>query len=68
MRLRVNDTEGYNLTLDIEVDYENERISIVVGFWDKKKHKSSAWEYEGDEFHRALAKYRQLEKTYFGGK
>lgn len=68
MRLRVNDTENYNLTLDLNVDYANESITVQVGFWNKKKHQTTGWEFQADEFHLALKKYRQLEETYFSNK
>lgn len=66
MRLKVNDTNEFNLTLDLNVDYDNERITVLVAFWDKMKHQTTHWEYDAGQFDLALAKYRQLEKTYFG--
>ena len=66
MRLKVNDTEAFNLTLDLNVDYEGGCITVVVGFWSKKTHKREFWEYDGGEFDLALAKYRQFEESFFG--
>ena len=68
MRLKVNDTEDFNLALDLNVSYEHECISVSVTLWDKKKHTIDSQAFTGDEFHQALAKYRQLEETYFGRK
>lgn len=66
MRLKVNDTVEFNLTLDLDVDYEGECITIVVRLWNKKTHKTDAWGFDGNHFNLALAKYNELEKTYFG--
>lgn len=68
MRLKVNDTEDFNLTLDLNVDYEGGCLPVVVRLWDKKAHKTIAWEYHGGTFGQALEKYDELEKAYFGGK
>lgn len=67
MRLKVNDTKDFNLTLDLNVDYEGRCLTAVVRFWSKKTHKIDAWEYDGGRFDQALSKYDQLEKAYFGG-
>ena len=66
MRLKVNDTLEFNLTLDLNIDYEAEQIDIIVRFWDKKNHKTDAWGFDGNHLNLALAKYNELEKTYFG--
>lgn len=68
MRLKVNNTNEFNLTLDLNVDYENERITVVVHFWNKMQHQTTTWEYAASEFDQALATYRQLEEAHFGGK
>lgn len=68
MRLKVNDTEDYNLTLDLNVNYEHECISVSVTLWDKKKHTINSQAFAGDEFHKALSCYRQFENTYFGAR
>ena len=66
MRLKVNDTKEFNLTLDLNIDYEAEQIDIIVRLWNKKTHNTDAWGFDGNHLNLALAKYNELEKTYFG--
>lgn len=60
MGLKINDTNKYNLTLDVNIDYNNKKITTSVRFWDKVKHKID--EYEYDIFSQALDKYDEFEK------
>ena len=68
MRLKVNDTEEFNLTLDLNVDYDQEVITVMVRLWDKKKHEIIDKEFDADEFGKALAFYRWCEEDYISGK
>lgn len=61
MRLKVNDTPDFNLTLDLNVDYESESIEVEVGFWDKKEHSRQHYTYPAEQFGAALDIYRSCE-------
>lgn len=61
MRLKVNDTPGFQLVMDLNIDYESEMIEIEVLFWDKTAHTSQGWVYPSEEFGAALRRYHNCE-------
>lgn len=61
MRLRVNDTPSFQLVMDLNIDYESERIEIEVTFWNKHAHTTQGWSYPAEEFSAALRRYRSCE-------
>lgn len=61
MILKVNDTPDFNLTLDLNVDYESESIEVEVGFWDKRAHSRTHYTYPAERFGAALDMYRSCE-------
>lgn len=61
MKLKVNDTPDFQLTLDLNVDYESESIEVEVGFWDKQEHSQQHYTYPAERFSAALDMYRSCE-------
>lgn len=64
MILKVNDTEKFNLSMTLCVDWEDKEINIHITDHNKKTGIVHGYEYPADEFNRAIAKFEAIEKEY----
>lgn len=67
MRLKVNDTPEFNISMDININYDAEDISLTVSCWDKKNHLTQDTHFPASEFSQALAFYKQKEDEFVRG-
>lgn len=68
MILAVIDERDRNLSMKLDINYELERIEVVVTVWDKGAHTVDTKRFEASEFAAALAYFRQQEAFLFGKK
>lgn len=64
MTLKVNDTCDFNLSLNLNVNYDLEYIELTVKFWNKKKHTIQTKQFSANDFSQALAYYNQQERMF----
>ena len=64
MTLKVNDTPEFNLSLNLNVNYDLEYIELTVNFWNKQKHTTQTKQFPASEFAAALACYKQYETMF----
>ncbi|MBQ3543492.1 MAG: hypothetical protein IJA34_00645 [Lachnospiraceae bacterium] len=62
MILKVNDTNDFNISMSLSVDWENKEILIYVKYWNKKTNKIDKFEYPANEFSEAIKKFSELEE------
>lgn len=67
MILKVNDTPEFNISMDININYDAEDISLTVHCWDKKNHLTQDTHFPASEFSQALAFYKQKEDEFVRG-
>lgn len=68
MILAVRDEQNCNLSMKLDIDYELERIEVVITVWDKAAHTVDTKRFEASEFATALAYFRQQALFLFGKK
>lgn len=68
MILAVRDERDLNLSMNLDINYELERIEVVVAAWDKAAHTVDTKRFEASEFAAARAYFRQQESFLFGKK
>ena len=68
MILAVTDERDRNLSMKLDINYELERIEVVIAVWDKVAHTVDTKRFEASEFAAALAYFRQQEAFWFGKK
>lgn len=61
MMLKVNNTDDFQITMELNVDYDTPEIIIKVSFWDKKAHSIQDFEYNARDFNKAIEKFNELE-------
>ena len=64
MILKVNDTKKHNISMNLDIDWDNREITINVSHWNKEKHETTGYGFEADEFGRAIEKFDELERIY----
>lgn len=64
MILKVNDTPEFNLSLNMNVNYDLEYIELTVNLCNKKKHTALTKQFQASDFAAALACYRQYETMF----
>ncbi len=64
MLLKVINTETQNISMNLDVDWDNREITVNVSHWNKEKHETNGYRFEADEFGRAIDKFDELEKRY----
>lgn len=64
MILKVNDTNKFNITMNLGIDYEAEEIIIHIKHWEKQNGTIIGYDYPASEFAAALAKFEKLENLY----
>lgn len=65
MTLKVNNTEFFNLSMDLEIIYDLEQINICVKLWNKTTHKVKTKFFPASDFSAALKYYDETEKFFF---
>lgn len=68
MILTVRDEHDYNLSMRLDINYELERIEVVVAVWDKATHTVDTKRFDASEFAAARAYFRRQEASLFGKK
>lgn len=61
MMLKVNNTDIFQISMDLNVNYDAPEIIIKVSFWDKKAHSIQDFEYNAGDFNKAIEKFNELE-------
>lgn len=64
MILKVNDTNKFNISMSIIVDWEDEEIRIHIKYWNKQTDVISGFDYSANEFPEAIKKFAELEKIH----
>ena len=67
MMLKVNDTCDFSIALNLNVNYDLEKIELTVTAWNKRKHTTQTKTFPAAEFSQALAYYNQQEKLLGSG-
>lgn len=65
MTLKTNDTNIFNLSMNLNINYDLEYIEITVSFWNKEKHTIDTKTFQASQFSDALKHYNRLEKLFF---
>ena len=66
MILKVRDENGFNISMNLNINYELEYIELTVNVWNKKAHTKQTKTFSASRFSEALAYYRQQETFLFG--
>lgn len=64
MILKVNDTSDFNISLNLNINYDLEYIELTVCTRYKKKHTAQTKRFTANEFSQALAYFKQQEKMF----
>ena len=64
MTLRVNDTPDFNVSLNLNINYDLEYIELTVNTWNKKKHAKQTKQVPASDFSQALAYYKQQQTMF----
>lgn len=62
MILKVNDTEKFNISMTLHVDWEDKKINIHIKNYNKQAGVVHSYEYPADAFDKAIAKFDEIEK------
>lgn len=65
MTLKANNTDLFNLSMNLNINYDLEYIEITVSFWDKEKHTITTKTFPASDFSAALKRYNEIEKFFF---
>jgi hypothetical protein len=65
MILKVNNTDLFNLSMELEILYDLEQINICVKLWNKTTHKTKTKFFPAADFSAALKHYNEQEKFFF---
>lgn len=68
MILKVRDENGFNISLNLNINNELEYIELTVNVRNKKAHTKQTKTFSASRFSEALAYYRQQEVFLFGNK
>ena len=66
MILKVRDEQDFNISMNLNINYELEYIELTVNVWNKKAHTQQTKTFTASRFSEALAYYRQKETFLFG--
>ena len=66
MILKVRDEQDFNISMNLNINYELEYIELTVNVWNKKAHTQQTKTFTASRFSEALAYYRQQETFLFG--
>lgn len=65
MILKVNNNDNFNLSLKLQIDYDNEYIEFLVILDNKINHMRKMDIFRADGFKKALQKFREYEQFIF---
>ena len=65
MTLKVNDTDQFNLSMELIIHWDIEDIQIMVKFWNKTTHKIEKKFFRANDFSDAIKYYNRIEKFFF---
>lgn len=68
MILKVRDEQDFNISMNLNINYELEYIELTVSVWNKKAHTRQMKTFSASCFSESLAYYRQQEAFLFGNK
>ncbi len=60
MILKTKDAKNANVTMTLNIDYVEEKITIHIRHWNKRFGKVSGYDYSASEFPRAIKKFNEL--------
>lgn len=66
MILKVRDEQDFNISMNLNINYELEYIELTVNVWNKKAHTQQTKTFTASHFSEALAYYRQQGTFLFG--
>lgn len=66
MILKVRDEQDFNISMNLNINYELEYIELTVNVWNKKAHTQQTKTFTASRLSEALAYYRQQETFLFG--
>ena len=64
MVLKVNDTEDFNLAMNLRINWDLKYIEVTVSLWNKKKNTMRTKTFPAAEFDQAIAYFDQEEKMF----
>lgn len=67
MILKVNDTDRFNLTMNLSIDWDRKNIEVTVCSTDKKKKMTTAKTFPAEDFNQAIDCFDQEEKRFLRG-
>ena len=67
MILKVNDTDDFNLSMNLGIDWDHKSIDVTVSVWDKKRKTVTASTFPAEEFPKAIECFNYAEKQYLKG-
>ncbi len=68
MTLKVRDEQEFNLSMNLNINYDLEYIEVTVTSWNKKAHTVVTKQFGAADFPAALAYYRNQEAFLLGKK
>ena len=63
MTLKMNTTDEFVVSMNLNIDYSSEQINLRVYSWDKKTQRVNKQDFSASEFPAALRFYDEEEKT-----
>lgn len=64
MILKVNDTEDFNISMNLNIDFDLKYMEVTVTVWNKKNHTQQTKTFPAQEFSAALD-YFDLQERFF---
>lgn len=64
MVLKANDTRDFNMSMNLNINYDLEYIELTVNTWNKVNHTTQTKQFAASEFSQALAYYSQQDKMF----
>lgn len=64
MVLKVNDTADFNLSMNLNINWELEYIEVTVSLENKKKNTRRTKTFPAAEFERAIAHFEEEERMF----
>ena len=64
MVLKVNDTEDFNLAMNLRINWDLKFIEVTVSLWNKKKNTMRTKTFPAADFDKALDYFSQEEKMF----
>ena len=68
MILKVRDEQDFDISMNLNINYEQEYIELTINIWNKKAGTRQTKTFTASRFSEALAYYRKSEASLFGNK